>query len=227
METSIKFYGLCGVGAIDGVFQASMPVVANHKAVLAVRIDGMELDEAETTTPDVIFHGPDGVQYGAWSLGSKTLQFGGGSGAPTWDAGQQDETINLQGFHKGATMRPPKSGGATAILPSGRLTAGMEKLDRVLYDILQGGVEIDSRECSVAIVWTGKFNVLLADRLKVTLKDGAVATVTNVAPITLGHTHFHHYYDEFFVKMPAPGDLITIRNRNVEVFDCVPPVPLP
>ena len=144
-----------------------------------------------------------------------------------WNAGQQEETIDLQGFHGGAAMQPPKNGGATVILPTGTLSAGMEPLDRVLFDILQRGTTIDSRECSVAIVWKGDFTVLLGDKLKVTLKNGALATVTNVAPITLGHEHFHHYYDEFFVTPPASRDRITLGNQNVTVFDCVPPVPLP
>jgi hypothetical protein len=49
-----------------------------------------------------------------------------------------------------------------------------------------------------------------------------------------GDRHFHLYYDEFFAPTPDKADLITIEiqdaprnDRNVEVFDCVPAVPLP
>jgi hypothetical protein len=225
--TKIKFYGLCGIGSIGGVFKASMPAVAGHKAVLAVRIDQMVLEPSETTTPDVIFHGPDGVQYGAWALDTRTLQFDGGSGSPAWAAGEQVKTINLAGFHAGVRVQSPRNGGATVVLPTGTLTAGTEPLDRTSFRVLQGGTEVANREFSVAIIWTGDFTVLRGERLKVTLKNGAVATVTNVAPIILGHEHFHHYYDEFFETPPEPRHLITLHNQNVTVFDCVPPVPLP
>jgi hypothetical protein len=232
--TSIKFYGLCGIGKINGVWQAAMPAVDNHRAILAIRVK--EFDIKHSTEPDILFHDKDGRQLAGWDLGTKELEFTGATGAPEWNEVEQARMINLPRFHPGATMKSPSSA-AVVFLPAGDLTAGTEPLDLATYKVFKGKNQIANEAFPVSVVWEGAFTTLAevgSPKGLVKLKDGAVATVTNVMPSTGGDQHFHLYYDEFFVPKLDKADQITIEIQgargtalNVEVFDCVPAVPLP
>ena len=54
----------------------------------------------------------------------------------------------------------------------------------------------------------------------------AYVTISNLVPSVDGHKHFVHYYTDFLTQVPA-NERIEIENAGLEIFDCVPPVPLP
>jgi hypothetical protein len=227
-KTNLKFYGLCGVGKINGTFQAAMPSVMNHVAVLAARID--QIDTSVSNKPDMVFNGVHGIQIGLWDLGNRTLTFDGASGEPTWANNEQKITVNLAELNQGSVMKAPGNA-AVVKLPAGTLSTGKGVQDLQSYKILKGTQPLEERKCALAIEWKGTVGsataTLKGGGLTLAFFDGAAATITNIMKEKGGEKHFVHYYDEFFVTRPANDKLISIENLQLEVFDCVPPVPLP
>jgi hypothetical protein len=229
MATSVKFFGLCGIGIINGIYQAEMPTIMEHRAVAVIPVKQIKPDPAVTTKPDFIFHDPTGVQYAGWNLSTMTLLLDGATGQATWDQAERDKVIDLNKFHARAPIHGASNPAAVVKLTEGLITAGT---DTQIYDIIQNGKVIEPvRKVHVSIVWTAtkNFDTLVdtAGKLKIGLQKNAGVTITNVAPVKNGDGHFIHYYKEFFKNQPRPEELISIKNRNIEVYDCVPPAALP
>jgi hypothetical protein len=225
MGATVKLFGLCGVGSFNNQMLAVMPASVvdgkPHRAFLSAASKDCVLAE---THPDFIFYDQAGVQQIGWNVDKKRLRFKGATGNATWSTCARERMVDLKRFHQNATIKLPAIDSAILELTAGSLSNGPEV---EFYDVLVGTTKKEDGEFSISIRFRTNLNTLQADGTSlVTLNNNAVATLSNLAALPNGHEHFHHYY-EFFDAPPAPSEQVSIVNSGFEIFDCVPPAPLP
>jgi hypothetical protein len=225
MPTTLKLFGLCGIGSFDGVMLAVLPRSKSqgrpHRPIVSVAAKQCVL---RTANPDFIHFDANGEQHIGWNLETKRLRFSGGSGNAKWDDAAKEHLIDLGRFHNGAAIKLPSNVDYAVVeLTDGALANGQEE---ELFTVRLDGTKVEEGNFGLSVTLEVNQNKLEADRTPlVELKNNAVVSVSNLAAVELGHNHFHHYYDEFFQHQPPKK--ITIENSGVEIFDCVPPTPLP
>jgi hypothetical protein len=220
----VNFFGLCGIGVFNGVVYAAMPSHGNHKAVLLARADQCKIKADGQPNPDFIAHDNADVQLFGWNVSGLTLGFANTTGTAAWTTGSRDKMIDLDRFNPGAKIKLP-AGAAILRLPDGALSEGP---DTDVFTIIRDGKELEKGTFGASATWVGTgLSLGTSNGEIVEVKKDAMLVFTNIAPVQLGHKHFHLYYDAFFDPPPDAKEQISLEHSNVQVYDCVPPVPLP
>jgi hypothetical protein len=225
MPITVNFFGLCGIGMFDREMHAVMPAAKKHHPTLLIRAEDCD---ARTTSPDFVVHDTEGVQILGWDRSLRSdLTFASTTGNAAWhDSAQQEALVNLARHEKNKPTR--RLGTMPALrLPGGDLFAGTGTQP---FTLLRGGVEVEpERLYATSAIWIGAANRLVSGtRALAAFRDNAVLTFSNLAPEIDGRDHFGLYYEQLFLPVPDAAHQIKLDgSRGVEVFDCVPPVPLP
>jgi hypothetical protein len=238
MAATLKLFGFCGIGVFNGkrlavLPKSSMPIDdmpgPSHHLSLSAKARDCDL---AATKPEYVFFDDTGEQYLGWNLDHRRrVRFQGQSGNARWKVDALLHLMDLRKYHDGEAIQVPQSTPFLAV----ELTAGWLANDStnqrflVTHDRTQ-----EDRPIGLAVTFESAGNILEIDgEALLQLKDGKVATIANVAPIGHGHHHFHLYYDELFVELPDKRVTLEVplvdtpTIRGLEIFDCVPPAPLP
>ena len=225
----LVFRGLCAIadfGDGKGV-QAVMPQGMGHQATLLVASNECDIETLARQSnallrPNfVAFAG--GRQFLGWTITNVPVTFldGVGTASPI-PKGERDRTLDLGSYQPG----PPHA--ATGPVASVRLPAGALFASRG-SDIYRVQPSNNIRQMADGIWWLGDSRILVCSNGdQVPLLANATVEITNEAADPKGYGHLHMYYDAFYDgDVPRISIEPAASSHHIDVYDCVPPTPLP
>lgn len=258
MKLTIAFLGLCGIKAYDTrteVFLHPGQMPANnddahgqsqasgahlHEAIIAGRLNNVDVNVDGFWKPDTIYMNEDGHVIGVWSVPPSTLvALANGGGAPSR---QPDNTVitplrlrNEAGVSTKSLMIAMGSvrGLSAFVLPGGSLGYS-GKVDHLCAIYKK---QHDVGPFTAARTWEAtehKYIELGSQHGIIRFTDDSALTVSNIARAAAEDAlrHINHLYDLLTTNVSEDGRMKLERSHPPTglyetVYDCVPPVDLP
>jgi hypothetical protein len=168
------------------------------------------------------------TQVAVWPLDAQQVTIDG-AGPVTWD--KRSEALDLRKYHAKAKTKTTdeivKADPRVTIIEIGDGSLSSDS-PLVAGTIEQPkGTKKEDRVFAKRILWTGSTLTLKNGAGEIIkLKDLAALSISNLAavPHPEGLTHFKEYYGLIHLNGEYP---IHVTDKDEEVYDCVPPAPLP
>lgn len=244
-QFTLTFEGMCAFADRGTQIEAYLPTGHGiHGANLIIRSDFLFIPNTtwKPTTIGMVYEGGVPRQIAIWDLHGEELQIKASktaAGLPAWN---KTDLIDFSVEHAGAATLPAREiiqndkrmGLVTLTGTTSSLACTPPDPMKDNFELWKNSVSHKVASFSRLVQWQpalGEVPVLVNTRgqvIELLYKTHAWGCVANVAPVSgpEGLKHFHHYY-EGITGFSMADYKMTITNKFVDVYDCVPPVGWP